>query len=101
MIYLLLFSNLLMATSYFWRLPSLPPQIPLFYSLLWGEQQLGDRWMIFIIPVILDVLIYLNGYIYKKYYSDNKLVDKIFQFLNYFLIIGFTYIFVKIIFLIS
>lgn len=101
MIYLLVFSNLLMFASYFWRLSVLPPQVPLFYSMLWGEQQLGDRWMIFIIPVVLDVLIYINGYVHKKYFLENKLISKILEFLNIFLIISFTLIFIKIIFLIS
>lgn len=43
----ILFSFLVIALK--WRV--LPPQIPLFYSRPWGEDQLAGKEMIFLIPV--------------------------------------------------
>lgn len=83
------------------RWKTLPPQIPLFYSRPQGEQQLADTWMIFLIPILLDFIYFLNNYLYQKFFFDNFLVKKIFDFLTVFLSIGFTLIFIKIIFLIS
>ena len=44
--------NLLMILIFAVEYHRLPPQIPLFYSKLWGEDQLGEVWMIFLLPVI-------------------------------------------------
>jgi hypothetical protein len=101
MFYLLIGGNLLMLATFLIRINTLPPQIPLFYSLPWGENQLADTWWIFILPICLNLLFFLNNYLYKKFFSDNELVKKIFYYLNLFLIVSFTLIFIKIIFLIS
>ncbi len=101
MIKFLLGADALMIIIFTLRFNTLPPQIPLFYSRLWGEDQLADTWLIFILPVFLNLLFFLNNYLFKKFYSDNELVKKIFYYLNLFLILGFTLIFIKIIFLIS
>ncbi len=98
---LLLGADALMIIIFTLRFNTLPPQIPLFYSRLWGENQLADTWLIFILPVFLNLLFFLNNYLFKKFYSDNELIKKIFYYLNLFLIFGFTLIFIKIVFLVS
>ncbi|KKP85937.1 MAG: hypothetical protein UR89_C0038G0002 [Candidatus Roizmanbacteria bacterium GW2011_GWA2_35_8] len=98
---LLIGSNLLMIAAFIFKFNSLPPQLPLFYTLPWGEEQLADTWMIFIIPSIMTLIYFVNGYIRKKIFIDNLLVKKIFEILNIFLIVSFTLIFIKVIFLIS
>ncbi len=101
MIKLLFGADVLMIIAFILKLNKLPPQIPLFYSQTWGEDQLTDTWLIFLLPVFLNLLFFLNNYLYKKYFSGNELVKKIFYYLNLFLISGFTLIFIKIIFLVS
>jgi hypothetical protein len=101
MIQLLFGADALMIASFVLRFNRLPPQIPLFYSRLWGENQLADYWLIFLIPVFLNLLIFLNNYLNKKYFFDNNFIKKIFYYLNLFLIFSLTLIFIKIIFLIS
>ena len=101
MIQLLLGANALMIVTFLLRFSRLPPQVPLFYSGLWGEGQLADLWLVFILPVLLNLLFFLNNYLFNKFYSDNELIKKTFYYLNLFLIFSFTLIFIKIIFLIS
>jgi hypothetical protein len=101
MIYALLGSNLFMMAIFIWRLGNLPPQLPLFYSRPWGEEQLADSWMILLLPAILDIFFFFNRYLQKKFFPDNQLVIKIIYCLNMTLIISFTLIFIKIIFLIT
>ena len=83
------------------RFNTLPPQIPLFYSKPWGEDQLADSWMIFLLPVILDLLFFFNNFIYQRFFPENMFVKKIIFYLNLFLILSMTLIFIKIIFLVT
>lgn len=101
MIYALLLADLLMAGSFAWRFTHLPPQIPLFYSQPWGEDQLVDYWFIFILPFLLHVFIFLNIYIYNRYFLPNQLVKKIIDSANWIFIIISAGVFLKIIFLIT
>ncbi len=101
MLNLLIAGDVIMIASFIFKFNSLPPQLPLFYSHAWGETQLGDTWMIFLIPLLLNLLYFGNGYIYRRFFSGNEFIKKIFDYLMTFLIIGFTLIFVKIIFLVS
>ena len=101
MIKLLLGIDALMIVAFILRFLRLPPQIPLYYSQPWGESQLADSWMIFLLPVFLNLLFFINQYIFNKYYADNSLIKNVFYYLNLFLITGFTFIFIKIIFIVS
>ncbi len=44
----------------FWKFSSLPPQVPLYYSLPWGESQLTQASLLFILPVISLILLLIN-----------------------------------------
>lgn len=101
MFYLLIIANVLMAGTFLLRLGSMPPQIPLFYTRPWGEDQIVDFWAIFLIPVLANAIFFVNDYFYKRFFLGNELVKKILDFANIFLTISFTLIFIKIIFLVS
>lgn len=45
---------------------SLPSELPLFYSRPWGEEQLGPRFLLWILPVLALILFLLNLFITKK-----------------------------------
>jgi len=90
-------ANLILVLSFFIRFSSLPPQIPLFYSLPWGEDQLADNWMIFILPITMDLLFFVNYYVYSKYFQGNVFIKKIIDYLSLFTIISLSLIFIKII----
>ena len=44
----------------FWKFNSLPPQVPLYYSLPWGESQLTQTSLLFLLPTISLVLLLID-----------------------------------------
>ncbi len=101
MLYGLIVCDIVMIGILLLRLGSLPPQIPLFFSRPWGEDQLVDTWMILILPFLLNILYFINMWIYRRFFPGNEFVKKIIDYLNIFLMVSITFIFVKIITLIS
>jgi len=99
--YALIASNIIMAGAFALRYNTFPPQIPLFYSHQAGEDQLGEWWMIFLIPFFLNMFVLLNKFIYRKFFPGNLFVNKIMYYLNFFLIFALTLVFLKIVFLAS
>ena len=100
-LYSLILANLIMLSVLLFRFNLLAPQIPLFYSKPPGEDQLADTWNILLLPVLMNFLYVLNNFIYRKYFKQDDLLKKIFYYLNLFIIISFTLILIKIIFVIT
>ena len=100
-LYTLILANLIMLGVLLFRFNLLPPQIPLFYSKPPGEDQLADTWNILLIPVLMNFLYVLNNIIYRKYFKQDDMIKKIFYYLNLFIIMSFTLILIKIIFVIT
>lgn len=94
-------ANIVMGIAYLLRSASIPPQIPLFYVHQAGEDQLGEWWMIFLIPFFLDLFYFLNKFMLAKFFRSNKFVAQVVRYFNLFLIITFTIIFIRVILLIS
>lgn len=42
---------------------SLPPQIPLFRSLVWGESQLVVPYLLFLLPIFSVTIILINSFL--------------------------------------
>lgn len=99
--YPLIAGNLLMAAVFAFKLRKIPPQIPLFYSRPWGEYQLTDWWFIFLLPILMNLLYFLNLYLSKKFFGTNHFVKTVIKYLNLFIVIVFTFVFIKILLLIS
>ena len=99
--YWLIAANITIISILVFKFNTLPPQVPLFYSKTTGEDQLADTWSILILPLFMNLLFFLNNFIYRRYFRDNILVQKILYFLNLFLIVSFTLILIKIIFVVT
>ena len=99
--YALAVADLVEAGLFIFRLSSLPPQIPLFYSKPPGEEQLGDLWMIALLPVLMNILCIVNALLYRRYFRESIFAKHAFFYVNLFLTISLTLIFIKIIFLVS
>ena len=97
----LLAGNVIMALVFLLKLGSMPPQLPLFYSMVWGEEQLVDTWMILILPLLMNGLVFLNNFIVQRYFYDNDFIKQFTRYFNIFLIVCFSLIFVRIILLVS
>lgn len=44
-----------------WKFNLLPPQVPLFYSLPWGESQLTNNSSLFMLPAISIVVLFIDS----------------------------------------
>ncbi|MCL4374335.1 hypothetical protein M1523_00585 [Patescibacteria group bacterium] len=94
---LLVGANLLMAGVFVFSYKHLPPQIPIFYSHAWGEDQLGDLVMLAVFPLLLDSLYFVNRFLQQRFFAANPLISTIIQYLNLFLVISLPLIFLKVI----
>lgn len=55
---------------------SLPPAIPLFNQMPWGEARLGTKWQIFI-PVFMALLIFIgNLFLSSVFYKKIPLISR-------------------------
>jgi hypothetical protein len=61
----------------FIKFNNLPPQIPLFYSLPWGESQIASVSSIFILPVLSIVIMLLNNFLAVFFLKSSKLLSRI------------------------
>jgi len=86
---------------FIWRFPHLPDQIPLFYSKPWGEAQIADSWYLFVLPVLMNVFFFFNRYIAIKFFPEEAVFEKLLRITNIILMMGFTAIYFKILFLIT
>lgn len=101
MIGLLIGANLIQIGTYLMRMKTIPPQIPLLYSLPIGEDQLVEWWMIFLIPILMNGLYVLNTLIYQKYFHREDFEKAMLKAVNTTVLVMCTYLFVRILFLVS
>lgn len=86
---------------FLWRSFSLPPQLPLLFSLPEGEEQIVDSYLIFLLPFSSSFLVFLNFYLVKKIFSQEKFILAIVYILNLLISSLAFFFFVKIIFLVT
>ena len=98
---LVIISNIIMLGVFFLQKSYVPPQIPLFYSKQVGEDQVGEWWMIFIIPICMNIFIFINFFVIKKFFPANEFISRTLQVANVLIVLSFTFIFVKITLLIT
>jgi len=98
---LLLGADVLMAVAMFWKFPKMPPQIPLFFSLPTGEDQLSEWWMIFLLPFLVNTLYFFNIFVGNTLFRNNPFVKSLIRYLNIIVICVGTYIYIRIILLVT
>lgn len=97
----LIAANVIMAAAFGIGFFRLPPQLPLYYSRPWGEDQLADLWFIFIIPFLMNLFVFINRWIMKRFFTDKPFPVRLFTFFNWGLIIVATATFIRIILLVT
>lgn len=76
---------------------SLPPRIPLFYSLPWGEKQLVGNQDLLIIPAIIALVTLFNLIISWQLHSSQTFFKKILLFSSILISLILTITFIKIV----
>lgn len=80
------------------RWGALPPELPLYYSLPWGEQQLASPYELLLLPIISLVFYFLNLLLAFLFAKENRLLYKILVFTAVFAYILLTYSLIRIVF---
>ncbi len=60
---------------FFWK--KLPPQVPLFYSLPWGERQLVGPIGFWLLPAICIVISLANFAFISLFFKEEKFLNKL------------------------
>jgi len=94
-------SLVLMAIATVIFLGTLPPEIPLFYSLPIGASQIVDIWYIIIIPITSLVIIMFNSLLLTRCAHGESLGKSIIYVANLSIIVLTLYIYLRIIVLVA
>lgn len=76
---------------------SLPPRLPLFYSLAWGDSQLANGQQLFIIPATIVLITLFNLIISWQLHPSQVFFKKILLFSSLLVSIILTITFFKIV----
>ncbi len=99
--YLILAANGILLAATAFKFNRLPPVIPLFYTRSPLDAQLTPWWMIFILPLSMNIFYLLNKKLATTFFANNNFVSQFLQYLNIIIIVSFAFIFLKILFLIT
>ena len=84
-----------------WKFTSLPPKIPLYYSLPWGESQLSNTSSLFLLPTISITVLFIDNLFSVSFFKNHSLISRLSTItsllVSFFSIITLS----KIVFLIS
>lgn len=72
---------------------NLPPLIPLFNQLAWGEKRLSPTWGIFIPPVIVVIILIINSLLSSVIYKKIPLLGRMLS-ITAFIISLLTFLFI-------
>lgn len=101
MIKFLIGVDIILAALFAISFRNMPEQIPLLYSRPWGEAQIVDYWYIALLPILMHVFFFLNIVITKKFFPADEVPKRISSIANAFVIVTFSAIFIKILYLVS
>lgn len=77
----------------------LPPKLPIFYSLPWGDKQLGSIQQLFILPAIIILISLFNLVISWQLHEQQTYFKSILFFSSLLVTIILTITFFKIVFI--
>jgi len=58
-------------------LNSIPPQIPLYYSLPWGESRLTSFTSLFLLPLYSTIILFIDSFLAMIYSTKIKVVSRL------------------------
>lgn len=99
--FLLGISYLAMALTVLVRYTHLPPQIPLYYSLPVSGSHIVNIWYITLLPVISGIFLAINAWGVKRLVRDDEFGQTLIYIAQCVVIAATTYLFIRIILLIS
>lgn len=79
----------------------LPPRVPLFFSLPFGNDQIVLVQFIFLLPVLSFLSILFNNIVSRYILEDSEFVNNVTGVVNMTVVVTYAYIFIKILHLIA
>lgn len=101
MVTLFIISLLIMGAILALSWNQLPPQVPLLYSLSEPDAHVVDTIYLGFLPLISAVFLLIHTTIAKKYFRENALIQDMLLYANYAIIFMTTFIFVRILLLVT
>lgn len=84
-----------------WKFTSLPPQVPLYYSLPWGESQLTSASSLFLLPTFSIVSLFIDNLFAVSFFKNQPLLSRLLTIIALIVSFLFTITLFQIVFLIS
>ncbi|MCW1949181.1 MAG: hypothetical protein KIH89_001900 [Candidatus Shapirobacteria bacterium] len=84
-----------------WKFTLLPPQVPLYYSLPWGDSQLANNSSLFMLPTISIVILFIDSLFSVSFFKNLPLLSRLSVTTSLLVSFLITITLFKIIFLIS
>lgn len=84
-----------------WQFGNLPEQVPLYYSLPWGESQLVSASTLFLVPTFSIVLFLINHLFAIGFSKKNPLLSQLLIFASLIISFFFLITLIKIVFLVA
>lgn len=94
---LVIFQYLILALKF----SQLPDQLPLYYSLSWGESQLTTSSQLFLLPIISTIVFITNHFFASFLFSQDRLLSRLLIIFSLIVSVFIGYSLTKIIFLVS
>ena len=60
-----------------WKFATLPPQVPLYYSLPWGQSQLVNSSSLFLLPTISVVILFIDNLFSVSFFKNFELLSRL------------------------
>ncbi|SRR5574344_363082 len=79
---------------------ALPPKVPLYYSLPWGESQLGNASSLFLLPVFSITILLLNNLLANFFLKSIPLLSRLLVIVSVIFSFFLTFSLLKILILI-
>lgn len=79
----------------------LPPQVPLLYSKPWGESQLADKELMFLLPGISSLLSFINLRLASFFFKDERFLGLLMVWLNFTVVTLATITLIRILLIIN
>ncbi|MBP6993753.1 hypothetical protein KBB12_00745 [Candidatus Woesebacteria bacterium] len=54
-----------------------PPEIPLYFSRVWGESQIASKWAVLLLPFLMNVTFIVSNWFTKQKFSEDEEFGKI------------------------
>lgn len=83
------------------KFKDLPNQVPLFYSLPWGEKRLAQPQILFLAPLLSTIFCLINFYFTKKLVNNERLLSNICSLVSLVIVLLFSIAVFQIIFIIT